>query len=128
MGRAGLIAAVAIAVIVGVVFGVWPELDLALSRWLFAHINPDFAAGTTVTILRKAALWLVALIAAPAFIAVALKLLLPRRAMLIPGRAALLMIGTLAIGPGIVTNVILKDHSHRPRPQLLKEFGRGNFD
>jgi membrane-associated phospholipid phosphatase len=40
-----------------------------------------------------------------------------------PGRAMVLMISTLALGPGLIVNVILKDNWGRPRPQFLTEFG-----
>src|SRR5439155_19605392 len=62
-------------------------------------------------------------IAAAAFIAVAIKLVLPRRPMLIPGRGAVLMIATLTLAPGLLANVILKDEWGRPRPQEIEAFG-----
>ena len=52
--------------------------------------------------VRDLASWLIALVAAPAFIALVVKLILPRRPMLLPGRAIVLMIATLALGPGAV--------------------------
>jgi membrane-associated PAP2 superfamily phosphatase len=123
MTRAGLLAVLAIALFGGALFAVYPQFDLTLSHYLFAHVAPGFKAGTTMTVLREAARFVVTLVAAPAFVAVALKLLAPQRAMLIPARAALLMIASLAIGPGLVSNVILKDHWHRPRPYQVTEFG-----
>lgn len=38
-------------------------------------------------------------------------------------RQALFIILLLALGPGLLINVVLKDHLGRPRPQELKEFG-----
>ena len=72
---------------------------------------------------RSAARWLITLTALPAFIAVASKLILPRRRMLIRGRAALFIVVTLALGPGILTNTLLKDHWGRARPIDVTEFG-----
>jgi lipid A 4'-phosphatase len=43
--------------------------------------------------------------------------------MLMPGRAVALMIGTLALAPGIVANNLLKDHWGRPRPIDVTVFG-----
>ena len=43
--------------------------------------------------------------------------------MLIGGRAALFLIATLALGPGLLTNLILKDHWHRARPIDVQQFG-----
>ena len=72
--------------------------------------------------LRDLFTYVIAALAAPAFIALAIKLVLPRRRMLIPARAALFLIATLALGPGLVTNVILKDNWGRPRPPEVTQF------
>jgi membrane-associated PAP2 superfamily phosphatase len=40
-------------------------------------------------------------------------------------KAALLIILTMFIGPGLVTNVILKNYAGRPRPRDVKEFNGG---
>ena len=74
------------------------------------------------SIARDAARWLVALLAAPGFLAIGGKLILPRRRMLIGGRAALFLVLTLALGPGIVANTLLKDHWGRARPIDVVEF------
>jgi len=123
MNRAGLFVVVAIAIIAGAMFAIYPQLDLAISRLMFEQVDSGFVPGAAMKVLREAARFVVALIAAPAFIAVALKLIAPKRPMLIPGRAALLMIATLAIGPGLISNAVLKDHWHRPRPVQVTEFG-----
>ena len=123
MNRAGLFVALAIAVIAGGLFAIYPQLDIAISRLMFEQVDPGFVPGPAMTFLRAAARLIVALVAAPAFIAVVLKLVAPKRPMLIPGRAALLMIATLAIGPGLISNVVLKEHWHRPRPVQVTEFG-----
>ena len=72
--------------------------------------------------LRDLFSYAIAAMAAPAFIALAVKLVLPRRRMLIAPRAALFLIATLALAPGLVTNVILKDNWGRPRPIEVTEF------
>ncbi len=71
---------------------------------------------------RTAARLLITAVAAPAFLAVIGKLIWPRRRMLIDGRGALLVIVTLALGPGVLTNLILKDHWGRSRPIDVVEF------
>jgi lipid A 4'-phosphatase len=124
MNRTGLLIALAVAVAVGVPFGLYPKLDLDLSGLFF---EPDrFAYWLAIWLprhLREIAGWLIALIAAPAFIALLVKLVLPRRPLILPGRAIVLMIATLALAPGLVANVILKDHWGRPRPIDVAEFG-----
>jgi membrane-associated PAP2 superfamily phosphatase len=42
---------------------------------------------------------------------------------LISGRAIVFLVATLALGPGLLTNVILKDHWGRPRPIDVTQFG-----
>ena len=124
MNRTGLLIALAVAAAVGLVFGFYPQLDLMLAAPFF-----DPATGSWIGALapwpqlRGMAMWLVALVAAPAFIALGLKLVLPQRPLLLPGRAAVLMIVTLALGPGLLANVILKDNSGRERPGGVTEFG-----
>ena len=39
------------------------------------------------------------------------------------GLGVIFLIATLAIGPGLIVNLGLKDHAHRPRPVHVVEFG-----
>src|SRR3954452_12941502 len=111
MNRTGLLIALAIAVVVGVVFAIDPQLDLKISGLFFDPQRPTpWLVGVPHIPLRNAIAWGIALIAAPAFVALGLKFLLPRRPMLIPGRAAVLMVVTLALAPGLIANVVLKEH------------------
>lgn len=129
MSRTGLLIALGIAAAVGLVFGFYPELDLALSRPFYMpdKLGRWFSFGTPVQDLRTVAAWVIAVIAAPAFIALAIKLILPPRPLFMPGRAMVLMIVTLALAPGLLANVILKDEWGRPRPAEITEFG-GSYD
>jgi len=125
MNRTGLLIALALAAAVGLLFGFFPQLDLDLARPFF-----DPAAGgfwfsfhPVSNALRDLSRLLVTLLVAPAVLAILVKLVLPRRPMLIPGRAAVLMVATLALAPGLVANVLLKSHWGRPRPIDIVEFG-----
>jgi membrane-associated PAP2 superfamily phosphatase len=124
MNRTGLLIALGIAAIVGVVFAVHPELDIAISGLFYDAANRRWRVLEYQTLSpRNVASWMIALIVAPAVIAVVFKFILPRRPMLIPARAALLMISTLILAPGIVVNLIIKEYGGRPRPWMIKEFG-----
>jgi lipid A 4'-phosphatase len=125
MNRTGLRIALAIAVVVGLICAVDPQLDLDISAAFFGAKVPifDVNAQPWVQHTREAARLIITLLVLPAFIAVIGKLVLPRRRMLIEGRAALFLIATLALGPGVLTNLILKDHWHRPRPIDVQQFG-----
>ena len=125
MNRTGLVLALVVAIVVGVLFGVYPRLDLAISAFFYDPHSGLFRVNVQPWVLhsRDGARYLVALIAAPAFLAIVGKLLLPHRRMLVRGRAALFLILTLALGPGVLTNVILKDNWPRARPIDVKELG-----
>jgi lipid A 4'-phosphatase len=125
MNGTGLSIALAVAVAVGLLFGIYPKLDLQASALFYDPQVPSSWIGTIgiVTLLRETARWAVALVAAPAFIALIVKLIAPRRPMLIAARGAVLMVVTLALGPGLLSNVLLKDEWGRPRPIDVTEFG-----
>lgn len=124
MHRTGLVIALGIAAAVGLLFALDPQLDLKISELFFDPQRPSnwLVVGVPQHRVRGAIAWGIALIAAPAFVALALKLVLPRRRMLIPGRAAVLMVVTLALAPGLIANVLLKNYGGRPRPIDVTEF------
>jgi lipid A 4'-phosphatase len=125
MNRNALYAVLAIAVVVGVVFGVYGNFDVNLSSQFFDWQSMLFPVGGQAweRQSRDAARLIITAIAAVPGIAVFGKLLLPRRRMFVGGRAALFMLLTLAIGPGVVANLVLKDHWHRARPIDILYFG-----
>lgn len=128
MNRTGLIVALCIAAVTGLVFGIYPELDLAVARYFHGFVDDSRNAFSwriypPLMLARDAGLWIGTILVAPAVAAVVIKLLLPRRKMLIPGRAAVFLIATLALAPGLLVNVLLKDHWNRPRPIDVTQFG-----
>jgi membrane-associated PAP2 superfamily phosphatase len=125
MNRTGLLIALALAAAVGLLFGVYPKLDLDLAGMFFDPSADGFwgRLDPVLNWLRDLSRLIVTLMVAPAGLALVGKLVLPRRPMLIPGRAAVLMIATLGLGPGLVTNSILKGYWGRPRPIDVVAFG-----
>jgi membrane-associated PAP2 superfamily phosphatase len=127
MTRTGLVVALVLAAAVGVLFGLRPALDLRLSHVFFdlGGLERDFGLrhAQALAIMRDASTWLVAAIAAPAFLAPLFKVLLPGRAPLVTGRAAVFLVATLALAPGLMANVVLKEHWGRARPIQVTEFG-----
>jgi len=125
MNRTALGIALTIAVVVGVVFGVHAQFDIDISRLFFEPDTKLFRVSGQPweQHARTAARWLITLIVAPSGVAILGKLLLPRRPMLIGGRAALFLLLTMALGPGLIANTLLKDHWGRPRPIDITEFG-----
>jgi len=128
MNRTGLAIALIVAVVVGVLFGIYPRLDLDISAHFYNRQINLFVVNAQPWVMnaRAAARWVTALIVAPACLAIIGKLLMPRLRMLISGRAALFLVLTLALGPGVLANLILKDHWGRARPIDVTELG-GTF-
>src|SRR5437868_3894860 len=102
MNRTGLVIALAVAATVGLVFGLRPDLDLKLAALFFDPERGGFWRAYDPVYLRArdVAVWLVTLVAAPAVAALAAKFVWPRRPLIIPGRAIVLMLVTLALAPG----------------------------
>ena len=125
MNRTGLVIALAVAAAVGLVVGIWPDLDLKLAALFFDPERGGFwrACDPTYLRARDVAVWLTTLVAMPAVVALVVKFIRPRRPLLIPGRAIVLMLVTLALAPGVVANLVLKEHWGRPRPIDVAEFG-----
>jgi lipid A 4'-phosphatase len=125
MNKAGLAIALLIAVVAGGIFAVHPQFDIAISALFYDPATKSFWAwGWPWTErLRDAATLLITLLVAPAFLALVGKLIRPRRRMLIGGRAAIFLIATLALGPGVLANGILKDHWARMRPEDITQLG-----
>lgn len=128
MNRTGLIAALIIAAAVGFTFGLYPQLDLAISAQFYPVVdshNNHFAwrLSQPMSSARDIGLWIGAMLVAPAVAATLVKLILPRRKMFVSGSAALFLMITMALGPGLLVNVLLKDHWGRPRPIDVTQFG-----
>jgi len=123
MNQRGLLIALAVAVVARLVFGLNPQLDLALVSPFYDPATGWVVSGRGWLLVRNTAVWLTALIATPAAIALLGKFVWPRKTTLMPPRHALLMLLTLALGPGLLANTILKDKWGRPRPIEVTEFG-----
>jgi membrane-associated PAP2 superfamily phosphatase len=125
MGISGLIVALAMALLGGLVFGTHPQWDLDIAGLFFTAGTDGFAhrLDPLLHILRQGAMWAAWAVVAIAPVAVIGKILRPRLPMLVPGRAVIFLLTTLALGPGLLTNVLLKGHWSRPRPISVLQFG-----
>jgi membrane-associated phospholipid phosphatase len=119
-----LIALVLALAVVGLVLGVWPQLDLAATQFVYQNFGfwgASEGARDARDILRLAPFLLLGGLAV---------LSLARRfgATNLPApslRAVVFLCASLTIGSGLIVNLALKDHSHRPRPVHVREFGGG---
>lgn len=127
MNLTGLKIALAIAVVAGLLFGFFPGLDLAVSRYFYETIDIyhrpfSYRFEPLVMSLRHVGLWISAALAAPVVLAFALKLARPRSKMLISGRLIVFFVVSLVLGPGLLVNTALKNHWGRPRPIQVEQF------
>src|SRR5688572_6267745 len=81
MNRAGLLIAIGAGIVAGLILGIFPSVDLALSRRFFDPAAKAFllARDETALAARDGFVYVITAIAVPAFIALVVKLILPRR-------------------------------------------------
>jgi lipid A 4'-phosphatase len=120
-----LVLSVVFILLCSAFFLVFPGLDLAVSGFFYEPARGGFyLAGSPVLMLfRRSGDVLIVGVCAAVIVSVVMKLAKPERASLIPPRASILMVSTLALGPGLIVNLVLKDHWGRPRPSAINAFG-----
>lgn len=105
------------------IFAVWPRLDLETAAAFYDADGLFVARGWTINHLRRAGDLAPFGIFAAMIVAGVLKRLGLRR---LPGpspRGMAFLLVSFVVGPGLLVNVGLKDHAHRPRPGHVTQFG-----
>jgi membrane-associated PAP2 superfamily phosphatase len=110
-------------ILVSSIFLLVPNLDFATSRFFYDPLSGFVGKTGWFEVLRQAgriAEWCLAIgVIAPLL----LKILVPQSEILLQPRSSLFVLASLAIGPGLIVNAILKDHWGRARPRNILEFG-----
>src|SRR3954463_15517659 len=77
MNRTGLIIALGLALVIGLLFGIFPELDLKLAALFYDPATKSFPwkADGVAAFARDGAMWVAWALALPALIAIVVKLL-----------------------------------------------------
>ena len=125
MNRTGLFIALSLALVIGVLFGIYPELDLKLAALFYdarTHSFPLKLDGYAA-FARDAAMWIAWAIALPSLIALVVKFIRPDRPLLVRGRTIAFLLLTLSLAAGVLTNFTFKSYWGRPRPVVVTEFG-----
>jgi lipid A 4'-phosphatase len=130
MNRTGLLVVLAIGAAIGVIFALFPELDLAITRLFFEPHDRWFRLTYYMFVdghmwvlrLRDLTMWIVAALALAPVAALLVKLLRPTKPMLMSPRSMVFLLGTLALAPGVLANAVLKEHWARPRPIEVRGF------
>src|SRR5581483_2233781 len=117
MNRVGLFIALGLAAFIGLLFGIYPELDLKLASLFYDPATKTFPIKlyTLAAFARDAAMWLAWAMTLPALVALAIKLIWPDRPLLVSGRAIIFLLLTLILSAGVLSNFAFKSHWGRPR-------------
>ncbi|MEM8575849.1 MAG: phosphatase PAP2 family protein [Pseudomonadota bacterium] len=125
MARRWLLATLAVGLLVGLVFAVFPGIDLWAASLFYDAKTGKFpmARSEDWEAVRNLAYWVPYLLVAPSLFVLIRKFVFPRTKMIIAPSVALFLVGTFIAGPGILTNMVLKDNWGRPRPHQVEQFG-----
>jgi lipid A 4'-phosphatase len=117
---------VAAGLIMALVLACLPDFDIAASRAFYAgHFVGKGPLGLAARDLARAAPFL--LFAGLALLHLARRLGWLAASYAPDGRSLAFLALSLALGPGLLVDGLLKEHVHRPRPVAVREFG-GRLD
>jgi membrane-associated PAP2 superfamily phosphatase len=125
VARTSFIVLLILGVLTGVVFAVDPSLDLQVASF-FHHMwtQPQVRRfDRVIDAVRQVGPLVIVAAVVPAIVTLAMKTFAPRRAAPMSTRAALFLVVSLALGPGVLVNGLLKEGWSRPRPGMVTEFG-----
>jgi membrane-associated PAP2 superfamily phosphatase len=122
-----LLAIGVVAVGVGLVFGVWPRLDLKASALFYDAVQRDWpwARDPTLTAIRDLNEFITRTILAAAVIALLFAAAGARALAIMTPRVAVFLLAVLGLAPGLIANAIFKAHWGRPRPSQVTALGGG---
>jgi len=124
MNRTGLYIALALTLVFGLIFTLFPSLDLKIAALFYDPKTRIWPMGQVhwAIIARSAAMWLAWAFVIPSILAVLVKLFWPTRPLVISGRAILFLLGSILISAVLLSNVTFKTFWGRPRPAHVVEF------
>jgi lipid A 4'-phosphatase len=124
MNRTGLFIALGLAFVIGLLFGIYPELDLKLAALFYDPAIKFFPLklNAIAAVVRDGMMWIAWGLALPSIVAVVIKLVRPDRPLLISGRAIVFLLFTLTLSAGVLTNLTFKSYWGRPRPVVVTQF------
>ena len=122
--RNWLLATVAVGVLVGVLFAAFPLWDLEIAGLFFNPNSAKFPLSIdySANIIRRIANWIPFLLLAPAVFVLLRKLAFPNSKMLMAPSVVVFLIGSFLLGPGLTSNLLLKENWGRPRPNFVQQF------
>jgi lipid A 4'-phosphatase len=124
MNRTGLFIALGLFLVVGLLFGLYPELDLKLAAAFYDAASKTFPLklNGVAAFARDAAMWVAWAFVLPSFAALIWKAIRPDRPLLVKGRSIVFLLVTLTMSAGVLTNLTFKSYWGRPRPVVVTQF------
>ncbi|MBN8979982.1 MAG: phosphatase PAP2 family protein [Rhizobiales bacterium] len=130
MNRIGLYIALGLALFFGLLFGLYPELDLKVASLFYDATTKTFPLKTVTwaMIARDGAMWVAWAFVIPALGALIVKLIRPVKPLMMSGRAMAFLLLTMLLSAIVLSNMIFKSYWGRPRPVVVTQFeGKLNF-
>ena len=130
MSRGFLLSFIVLGLVLAILFAVFPVWDLEVAQYFFDPKRARFPLSISYewNLIRQAANWVPFLLLAPAIFALLRKLVLPEQKMLVAPSVVLYLLGSFLIGPGVTSNLLLKENWGSPRPNGIQQFaGTADF-
>ena len=115
--------AVGLVLATGVIFALFPVLDLAGARLFGTSAGFILNTDRDMRGLRQIGLLIPFAVSCACLVALAWLVFQPGVRLFTDARNLVAILITFAVGPGLLVNFVLKDHWHRPRPAQIQEFG-----
>ncbi len=125
VARISFIMLVVLGILTGVIFAIDPSLDLQVASF-FRDLSarPDVRRfDRVIDTIRQVGPFVIIAGVGPAVVTLVMKIFSLQRPVPMSTRAALFVILSLALGPGLLVNGVLKEGWARPRPGMVTEFG-----
>jgi lipid A 4'-phosphatase len=124
MNRTGLFIALGLFLVVGILFGLYPELDLKLAAMFYDAADKNFPLklNAIASFARDAAMWIAWAFVLPSIGALIWKAIRPDRPLLVKGRTIVFLLVTMIMSAGVLTNLTFKSYWGRPRPVVVTQF------
>jgi len=124
VSRGWLLSSIALGLALGILFAAYPLWDLQVAEWFFDPRAAKFPLSINYewNVVRRFANWVPYLLMLPAILALLRKMVFPSRPMAVAPSVVLFLVGSFVLGPGLTSNLLLKDNWGRPRPNSVQQF------
>ena len=124
MSRGWILSSIALGIVLGALFAAFPLWDVQISDWFYDHQAHRFPLATNYdwNIVRRCANLVPYILLLPPLFVLLRKLIFPSWPMLMAPTVVIYLLGSFLIGPGLISNLLLKDEWGRPRPNSIQQF------